>query len=214
MCVDATIAGGMSAARGSTDQLAIGDESAVVDDIGNSLANSVSSGINTSDADGLVTVRGYTVQAVLEDISDDDWGAAWPSDTTTVASCVALLDDIWTLRAEARAASTVTRCSAGPHVDASTLRSYRKRKDMSSSKLEEYEFLHAAEAHCLQCVMFFLEVRGVQPNCKSCNRNAMQWASKSSAPPRALYEYLTGKLAQSDSAASTATGHSGAVVTG
>ena len=52
----------------------------------------------------------------------------------------------------------------------------------TDKKVMEYLFLYAAAERCLPCMRFQISQNGVDPWCRSCNKNARAWASGSARP--------------------------------
>jgi hypothetical protein len=75
------------------------------------------------------------------------------------------------------------RCAESPHTSVKQWKRYKKKHGENSSRLLEYEFLCAATDCCLQCVVFFLEVAEVDIGCKSCEKDAISWASEARHVP-------------------------------
>ena len=52
----------------------------------------------------------------------------------------------------------------------------------TDKKVMEYLFLYAAAQRCLPCMRFQISQNGVDPRCRSCNKDARAWASGSARP--------------------------------
>lgn len=64
------------------------------------------------------------------------------------------------------------KCATWPH--GCDIRATRKKKDETRAK--EYVFLYACWEHCRTCAEFLLCEVGVDPNCKSTNKDWKEWA--------------------------------------
>ena len=67
------------------------------------------------------------------------------------------------------------QCSAAPHCPEFDTKHKKKRK-MTPERQEEYEYLYAGQAHCLQCLKYYRSLANFDLNCTSSSKGVRQWA--------------------------------------
>ena len=67
------------------------------------------------------------------------------------------------------------QCSAAPHGPELDTK-HKKKQKMTPERQEEYEYLYAGQAHCLQCLNYFGSLANFDLNCVSSLKGVRQWA--------------------------------------
>ena len=67
------------------------------------------------------------------------------------------------------------QCSAAPHCPELDTKHKKKRK-MTPERQEEYEYLYAGQAHCLQCLKYYRSLANFDLHCTSSSKGVRQWA--------------------------------------
>ena len=67
------------------------------------------------------------------------------------------------------------QCSAAPHCPELDTKHKKKRK-MTPERQEEYEYLYAGQAHCLQCLKYYRSLANFDLHCASSSKGVRQWA--------------------------------------
>ena len=90
-------------------------------------------------------------------------------------------------------------CDAAPHcADFEQKHGSTKKRKVDPSRREEYKYLYAAQAHCLQCLEYYGALSDFDLDCKSSGMNARHWAGidESSKPcliPDSIEQWLLSK---------------------
>ena len=90
-------------------------------------------------------------------------------------------------------------CDAAPHcADFEQKHGSTKKRKVDPRRREEYQYLYAAQAHCLQCLEYYGALSDFDLDCTSSGRNARQWAAidESSKPcliPDSIEQWLLSK---------------------
>ena len=66
------------------------------------------------------------------------------------------------------------QCSAAPHC-AELDTKHKKKLKMTPERQEEYEYLYAGQAHCLQCLKYYRSLANFALNCTSSSKGVRQW---------------------------------------
>jgi len=67
------------------------------------------------------------------------------------------------------------QCSAAPHCPIFDTK-HKKKQKMTPERKEEYEYLYAGQAHCLQCLKYYRSLANFDLNCTSSSKGVSQWA--------------------------------------
>ena len=67
------------------------------------------------------------------------------------------------------------RCSAAPHCPEFDTK-HKKKQKMTPERKEEYEYLYAGQAHCVQCLKYYRSLANFDLNCTSSSKGVRQWA--------------------------------------
>ena len=81
-------------------------------------------------------------------------------------------------------------CEDHPHCTSQERKKWEKRYGGEQAKLNEYWFLCACQANCLACIRAWAEVHAVDINCRSCNMDAIAWASQKQPADAEVVRYL------------------------
>ena len=90
-------------------------------------------------------------------------------------------------------------CDAAPHcADFEQKHGSTKKRKVDPSRREEYKYLYAAQAHCLQCLEYYGALSDFDLECRSSGMNARQWAgideySKPCLIPDSIQQWLLSK---------------------
>ena len=67
------------------------------------------------------------------------------------------------------------QCSAAPHCPEFDTK-HKKKQKMTPERKEQYEYLYAGQAHCLQCLKYYRSLANFDLNCTSSSKGVSQWA--------------------------------------